>query len=131
MEPESPTEDAMCSGPFGSAGVSNLSGPNLSLPGDFVGLDRADIFSMGATAYELACASPLPSHGDEYQALRQGKIPALVGFSVSFQQMICGMMREDPSSRPTARALLKSQALAEAERVEEDKPGGGGGLFGA
>ena len=86
---------------------------------------------MGATAYELACASPLPSHGDEYQALRQGKIPALVGFSVSFQQMICGMMREDPSSRPTARALLKSQALAEAERVEEDKPGGGGGLFGA
>ena len=131
MEPESPTEDAMCSGPFGSAGVSNLSGPNLSLPGDFVGLDRADIFSLGATAYELACGSPLPSHGDEYQALRQGKIPALVGFSVSFQQMICGMMREDPSSRPTARALLKSQALAEAERVEEDKPGSGGGLFGA
>ena len=41
------------------------------------------------------------------------------------------MMREDPSSRPTARALLKSQALAEAERVEEDKPGSGGGLFGA
>ena len=78
----------------------------------------------------LLTAAPLPSHGDEYQALRQGKVPALRGFSVSFQQMVAGMMREDPTARPTARALLKSQALAEAERAEEDTPKPGG-LFGA
>jgi len=130
-EPDSPTvDDAMCSGgPFGSA-QSAGGGPNLSLPGDFVGLDRADIFSLGATAFELARGAPLPSHGDEYQALRRGKLPALHGFSVSFQQMVAGMMREDPTARPTARALLKSQALAETERAEEDKPKPGG-LFGA
>ena len=109
------------------SGQSGSIGPSLSLPGDFVGLDRADIFSLGATAFELARGAPLPSHGDEYQALRQGKVPALRGFSVSFQQMVAGMMREDPTARPTARALLKSQALAEAE---EDKPKPGG-LFGA
>ena len=128
-EPDSPTvDDAMCSGgAFGSAQSAGAGGLNLSLPGDFVGLDRADIFSLGATAFELARGAPLPSHGDEYQALRQGKVPALRGFSVSFQQMVAGMMREDPTARPTARALLKSQALAEAE---EDKPKSGG-LFGA
>lgn len=133
-EPDSPTgDDPMCSGPgpsFGSAQSGSIGPTNLSLPGDFVGLDRADIFSLGATAFELARGAPLPSHGDEYQALRQGKVPALNGFSVSFQQMIAGMMREDPTARPTARALLKSQALAEAERAEEDTPKPGG-LFGA
>lgn len=130
LEPDSPTvDDAMCGGgPFGSA--QSAGGPNLSLPGDFVGLDRADIFSLGATAFELARGAPLPSHGDEYQALRRGEVPALRGFSVSFQQMVAGMMREDPTARPTARALLKSQALAEAERAEEDKRKPGG-LFGA
>ena len=49
---------------------------------------------------------------------------------MSFQQMVAGMMREDPTARPTARALLKSQALAEAERAEEDTPKPGG-LFAA
>ncbi|ACO64714.1 predicted protein, partial [Micromonas commoda] len=76
---------------FGSNGESRGRSASV-LPGDFVGLDRADIFSLGATAFELARGAPLPSHGDEYQALRQGKVPALNGFSVSFQQMIAGMM---------------------------------------
>ena len=35
-------------------------------------LKEADIFSLGATAYELASGKPIPKAGEGWHALRQG-----------------------------------------------------------
>jgi wee1-like protein kinase len=59
-------------------GSQPMASPSQS---DFVGLDRADIFSLGATAYELARGQLLPSSGDEYQSLRAGKMTLLPALS--------------------------------------------------
>lgn len=94
---------------------------------DYVGLDRADIFSLGATAYELARGQLLPASGTEYQSLRRGRLTLLPGFSVSFQSMLASLMKEDPTARPSARALLKSGALAAPTAGVHGGVGGGRG----
>ena len=100
-------------------------GPGGTPGSDFVGLDRADIWSLGATAYELARGAPLPASGEEYQALRRGEMAPIVGFSLPFQTLLASLMKEDPAARPTARALLKSGALAPPSPVH---PGTGQGM---
>ena len=40
-------------------------------------LDKADIFALGATLYEVASGKSLPREGDRYQAFRQGNITLL------------------------------------------------------
>ena len=46
-------------------------------------LDRADVFALGASGYELARGAPLPKEGAEYAALRQGKLTLLPGVSAA------------------------------------------------
>ncbi|CAM6105349.1 unnamed protein product [Calypogeia fissa] len=69
-------------------------------------LHKADIFALGATMYELARGLPLPSSGVQFQALRQGKLADLLGFSQPFQLLLKEMMNPVASLRPTASDIL-------------------------
>lgn len=55
---------------------------------DYSQLTKVDMFALGATIYEMASGSPLPSSGPGFQALRQGKLTLLPGCSLSFQQLL-------------------------------------------
>ncbi|KAJ7545998.1 hypothetical protein O6H91_08G019700 [Diphasiastrum complanatum] len=73
---------------------------------DYSQLQKADIFALGATFYELARGSPLTSSGTQFQALRQGKHALLPGFSLPFQNLLKGLMHPISKMRPTAADLL-------------------------
>lgn len=51
-------------------------------------LDKVDIFSLGASVYELVKGSPLPDSGPQFSNLREGKIPLLPGYTIQFQTVL-------------------------------------------
>ena len=132
-------------------------GENRS-PYSFVGLDRADVFSLGATAYELASGAPLPASGEAYQALRNGRVsfasfaasPTTRGatrfsdgsrretdardgcFTTAFQTLVSSMVAASPGARPCAAEVLA--VLDEMDANErgpgEDGAGGSQGVIG-
>lgn len=55
---------------------------------DYSELPKVDMFALGATIYELAKGSLLPTSGSQFQTLRQGKLVLLPGYSSSFQSII-------------------------------------------
>jgi wee1-like protein kinase len=61
-------------------------------------LDKADIFALGLTLYELASGSALPSNGERYQKLREGKI-MLPALTTTFTKVLT------VSGRPNAALL--------------------------
>ncbi|KAL7550522.1 hypothetical protein ACHAWF_013741 [Thalassiosira exigua] len=71
-----------------------------------------DIFSLGATMYEIISGKPLPACGQEWQDLRNGKLPALPGAMPCLYAIIREMMHPDPDKRPTASDLLSREALS-------------------
>ena len=95
-------------GPGPGPGPSAMAMDSPGMPrAGFVGLDRADVFSLGATSYELARGAPLPATGEEYQSLRRGRLDTLPpGFSPGFRALLERLVREDPAARPTARGVL-------------------------
>lgn len=54
---------------------------------DTSNLPKADIFALGMSIYELARGVPLPSQGEDWNALRDGQIE-LPGYSPAFVQLI-------------------------------------------
>ncbi|PKA63486.1 Wee1-like protein kinase [Apostasia shenzhenica] len=71
-------------------------------------LDKVDIFSLGATTYELAKGSPLPESGSLFCKLREGKIPLLPGQSMQLQSLLKVMMDPDPVKRPSAQEIIEN-----------------------
>jgi serine/threonine protein kinase len=68
------------------------------------------MFSLGATAYELASASRLPETGPDYAAIRASprappSLPPELG------ALIKALMDPDPNRRPTAGQVLDNEAL--------------------
>jgi wee1-like protein kinase len=51
-------------------------------------LDKADMFALGATLYELATGLRLPNEGDRWQALREGRLVVLPAVSQQLQSLI-------------------------------------------
>ena len=79
--------------------------PPELLNDNFDNLDRSDVFSLGASLYELAIGTSLPSHGSDYQALRQGVAPR-GAVAASLHALCVAMMSPIPLDRPSAADVL-------------------------
>ncbi|XP_076883691.1 wee1-like protein kinase [Bidens hawaiensis] len=80
--------------------------PQEILNDNYDHLDKVDIFSLGATIYEIIRGSTLPDSGPYFQNLREGKLPLLPGHSVQFQNILKAMLDPDPVRRPSAKELV-------------------------
>ncbi|RDY11419.1 Wee1-like protein kinase, partial [Mucuna pruriens] len=69
-------------------------------------LDKVDIFSLGASIFELISRSRLPESGSHFFNLKEGKLPLVPGISVQFQNLIKVMIDPDPVKRPSATELV-------------------------
>ena len=81
-------------------------------------LTKADIFSLGLTIYEAASLRVLPRNStdsQDYEALKQGRLPYLNEYSERFNQLLRGMVRPQARERPSASSLLVSPSLGLGE----------------
>jgi len=80
-------------------------------------LTKADIFSFGATIYELMIGNDLPKNGVEWTDLRGGNLFKLnqLNYSNSLKSMLRSMMNNDPAKRPSAHELLTNFLQSEIE----------------
>ena len=81
-------------------------------------LTKCDIFSLGATLYELCLGKSLPTCGDEWQDLRNGKLDKGID-EVEFGDIIKEMMHPDADKRPSATDLLSRDALRSSDASED------------
>nr|XP_009404601.2 PREDICTED: wee1-like protein kinase [Musa acuminata subsp. malaccensis] len=81
--------------------------PQEMLNDKYEHLDKVDIFSLGASVYELVKGSRLPDSGPQFSNLREGKIPLLPGYTVQLQNLLKAMMDPDPIKRPSAKELME------------------------
>ncbi|KDP28112.1 hypothetical protein JCGZ_13883 [Jatropha curcas] len=79
-------------------------------------LDKVDIFSLGATIYELIRGSPLPQSGSQFFNLREGKLPLLPSHSLQFQNLLKVMVDPDPVQRPSAKELVENPIFDKVQR---------------
>lgn len=81
------------------------------LAGDRSTLDKADMFALGASLYELATRIPLPKQGPTFHDVRQGRLRMLPSYSVALHRLIKQLMAPKASDRPSAEAVLASSLL--------------------
>ena len=91
--------------------MSILEGDACYLPlevmnSNYSALDKADVFAVGATLYQLATGQDLPSGGQLYEDLRRNKVPLLPNITTTLMQVIRLMMRYEAQERPSAQKLL-------------------------
>ncbi|CAN0880703.1 Wee1-like protein kinase [Linum grandiflorum] len=82
-------------------------------------LDKVDIFSLGASIYELIRAAPLPESGSLFLNLKEGKLPLLPGHSLQFQNLLKAMVDPDPVRRPSSRSLVDNPIFGKVERCSK------------
>lgn len=92
------------------------------LGGDRAALDKADMFALGASLYELATRIPLPKQGPTFHDVRQGRLRMLPSYSVGIQKLIKQLMAPKASDRPSAEAVLSSSLLQPREAVPTPSP---------
>ncbi|KAL0457967.1 UNVERIFIED_CONTAM: Wee1-like protein kinase [Sesamum latifolium] len=95
--------------------------PQEILNENYENLDKVDIFSLGASIYELVRGSPLPESGPHFLNLREGKLPLLPGHSLQFQNLIKVMMDADPVRRPSAKELVENPIFYRHKRIGGNK----------
>jgi wee1-like protein kinase len=76
---------------------------------------KCDVFSLGASIYELLCNSPLPPYGPAWHELRNGNIVFPDDVSREFCELLRAMMHSDPEQRPTAAEILLHRVLTEQD----------------
>ncbi|KAG8069687.1 hypothetical protein GUJ93_ZPchr0006g44746 [Zizania palustris] len=104
-------------GDFGCATLINRSlaiedGDSRYMPPEMLNekyehLDKVDIFSLGATIYELIRGTQLPDSGPQFTSLREGKIALLPGCPMQLQSLIKSMIDPDPVRRPSVKDILR------------------------
>eukprot|EP00697_Spironema_sp_BW2_P003593 gnl/Spiro4/14789_TR7972_c0_g1_i1.p1 gnl/Spiro4/14789_TR7972_c0_g1~~gnl/Spiro4/14789_TR7972_c0_g1_i1.p1 ORF type:complete len:628 (+),score=134.26 gnl/Spiro4/14789_TR7972_c0_g1_i1:157-2040(+) len=75
----------------------------------------ADIFSFGATLFEMAAHVEMPSKGPMWHSLRQGNItlpPGSPPRTIELVQLISWMMVPNPAERPTITQVLHHPIVA-------------------
>jgi wee1-like protein kinase len=86
------------------------------LSGDCADLTKSDIFSLGATMYEICRGEPLPMNGQEWQDIRAGHLlPFPDDTESDLVSLVVEMMHPSPHLRPTAVDLLSRPKLLSDE----------------
>jgi len=79
---------------------------------DYNNLAKGDIFSLGASLYEMCLGKgcELPANGPKWHDIRNGVLESdsLSKLTPAMQDLIKLMLLKDPVARPSAEALLKS-----------------------
>lgn len=88
--------------------------------GDYSRLHKGDMFALGATLFELASGTELPSGGPAYQDLRRGKVPLLPTYSTYLSRLIRNLMSPDPDNRPSAGKMLQMPPINRAIKPESE-----------
>ena len=92
------------------------------LAGDHTDLTKSDIFSLGATLYEISLRRPLPLNGQEWQDFRAGRLTPLPQArnpqeeDPELMTMLEQMMHPTAKQRPAASELLKRRQLLSDEQ---------------
>ena len=87
------------------------------LSGDYRSdLTKSDIFSLGATMYEICLGMPLPMNGQEWQDIRAGKLSILPYADSDMANIIRRMMDPVAANRPSPVSLLKHPQLLSDEQ---------------
>jgi wee1-like protein kinase len=79
-------------------------------------LTKSDIFSLGATMYEICLGRPLPMNGDEWQDIRAGRLSPLPNSDSDMANIIRRMMDPVAANRPPPTSLLKHPQLLSDEQ---------------
>lgn len=72
----------------------------------------ADIFSFGIMLYELKSGEALPGHGDQWEVLRNGGVPAPAGCGSTLASLISRMMDPHPEARDSAATIVETCCAA-------------------
>jgi len=98
------------------------------LSGDLDDLTKSDIFSLGATMYEICLGrgpQTLPENGPEWQDMRNGTLLPMPNTAFDMSMIIREMMAPDRHGRPSAEDMLKKRQLLSDEQrqliVERNK----------
>lgn len=82
-------------------------------------LSKADIFSLGASIYELMIGEELAKNGSKWQAIRYETEHLFKSFNSNFSEslknLIRKMMDKNPSNRPSAEDILNEYLPTEQE----------------
>jgi len=81
-------------------------------------LTKADIFSLGATIYELMIGKELPKNGDKWREIREGKLDLspdilMSRFSDNFISLIRKMLNPNVKERITADEILENYLITD------------------
>ena len=83
-------------------------------------ITQSDIFSLGATLYEICLSRPqnLPENGQEWQDIRQGNLLPMPNTPFDMSMIIREMMAPEWRTRPSAEDLLKKRQLLSDEQMQ-------------
>lgn len=106
-------------------GDSRYLAPELldnALQENFVVDRSADIFSLGATMFELATLLEMPKEGTEWTQLRQGNLKELMGlhYSSALKRIIATMMEPNPDNRPTVDDLVANKYVMQVIKERKE-----------
>lgn len=88
------------------------------LSGDKTDLRKSDIFSLGATLYEICLRRNLPMNGPEWTDIRNDRLSPLPNTGEDMVNIIRQMMGPVPAIRPTPAELLQhNQLLSEEQKA--------------